>query len=80
MFDAPDYLRRLTLKEATAIHTFSKTYKFAGGKSSIYSQIGNAVPCNLAYAVARAVNDVLEHRDPVQEDAGQLPFRFATVG
>jgi TPR repeat protein len=26
------------------------------------------------------VNDVLEHRDPVQEDAGQLPFRFSTVG
>ncbi len=51
----PSYLRRLTLKEAAAIQTFPSDYIFCGEKSSIYRQIGNAVPCKLAQAVAETV-------------------------
>ena len=50
--EAPKRLRRLTLAECAMIQTFPKEYNFAGSKSSIYRQIGNAVPCNLAEAIA----------------------------
>lgn len=52
---APSVLRRLTIKEAALIQTFPEDYKFLGSKTSIYRQIGNAVPCELAEVVANAV-------------------------
>jgi DNA (cytosine-5)-methyltransferase 1 len=55
-------LRRLTLKEAAELQTFPSDYIFSGPNSSKYTQIGNAVPCRLAYAVAMAVIDALENK------------------
>lgn len=57
----PNYLRRITVEEAARIQTFPEYYKFAGKQNSIYSQIGNAVPCELAYAVGAALRDVLDN-------------------
>lgn len=54
-FKVPAHLRRITIKEAAAIQTFPPDYIFRGEKSSIYRQIGNAVPCNLAQAVAETI-------------------------
>lgn len=56
---APKRLRRLTIDEALRIQTFPHDYQFIGGQSSIYRQIGNAVPCDLAQVVAQVVRDVL---------------------
>ena len=53
--EVPSHLRRLTIKEAAAIQTFPSDYIFCGEKSSIYRQIGNAVPCNLAQVVAESI-------------------------
>lgn len=53
----PDYVRRLTLKEAAAIQTFPSGYVFSGRKTKQYRQIGNAVPCKFAEAVARAIRE-----------------------
>jgi DNA (cytosine-5)-methyltransferase 1 len=74
MNDVPTSLRRLTLREAAMIQTFPERYVFKGPQSSIYSQIGNAVPCKLAEAVACAVMDSLEHR---YSRAEVIPERFA---
>ena len=52
-------LRRLTIKECMRIQTFPDQYHFAGRKSTVYRQIGNAVPCKLAEAVARTVDGIL---------------------
>jgi DNA (cytosine-5)-methyltransferase 1 len=57
---APARLRRLTLDEASAIQTFPPNYKFVGRNSSIYAQIGNAVPCELGRRVAMSVKAVLD--------------------
>lgn len=57
--DAPSRLRRLTINEALLLQTFPEDYRFCGGKSSIYKQIGNAVPCRLAEVVARVFLDVV---------------------
>lgn len=51
----PSRLRRLTIKEAALIQTFPLDYKFYGSKSSIYKQIGNAVPIKLAEAVGKFI-------------------------
>lgn len=53
----PDFLRRLTIKEAAAIQTFPKTYQFCGSKCSQYRQIGNAVPPEFSKAVAQTIDD-----------------------
>ena len=59
MHDVPSRLRRLTIDEALLIQTFPSNYVFVGKNSSIWRQIGNAVPCKLAQAVAAVVLDVL---------------------
>lgn len=59
MGDAPRRLRRLTIKECMAIQTFPAEYQFYGRKSSVYRQIGNAVPCDLAEAVAQSFQAIL---------------------
>lgn len=53
----PPFVRRLTIAEAAAIQTFPPGYVFCGSASKRYRQIGNAVPCALAEAVAKAVRD-----------------------
>ncbi len=55
----PNYLRRITVAEAALIQTFPLKYQFQGSQSMKYTQIGNAVPCNLAKAVVKMVIDVL---------------------
>jgi len=58
--EAPSRLRRITVKEAARIQTFPDNYIFCGNKGRIYTQIGNAVPCKLAEAVAKAVITYLD--------------------
>ena len=53
----PGYLRRLTVAEAARLHTFPPNYPF--GKAA-YKQIGNAVPCNFAFALASAAKETLD--------------------
>lgn len=57
---APSRLRRLTIRECAAIQTFPRDYSFRGAKSSIYKQIGNAVPCQLAEAMGHSIAAVLD--------------------
>lgn len=53
----PTSLRRLTIKECAAIQTFPENYQFSGRKTKQYKQIGNAVPCKFAEAIASAIRD-----------------------
>lgn len=55
--DVPSSIRRLTIKECALIQTFPSEYRFCGRKTKQYRQIGNAVPCRFAEAVARSVKD-----------------------
>ena len=51
--------RRLSVKESALIQTFPKTMKFAGSRSSQYTQVGNAVPPRLASVLAYALATTL---------------------
>lgn len=62
----PSYLRRLTVDEARVIQTFPLEYVFCGSQSAQYTQIGNAVPCNLSKAVCSMVIDVLKGKTAIQ--------------
>ena len=52
--------RRLSWREAAAIQTFPKDLEFQGNLTSIYQQIGNAVPVKLAEAVATQLKKLLD--------------------
>lgn len=51
----PSETRPLTTREYARIQTFPDDWKFQGSTSSIYKQIGNAVPVNLAEAIGYSV-------------------------
>lgn len=64
--EAPDFLRRMTVEEAALLQTFPIDYNFQGSQSAKYTQIGNAVPCNLAQAVVSMVINVLNGTEIVE--------------
>ncbi|AEE50939.1 DNA cytosine methyltransferase [Haliscomenobacter hydrossis] len=57
--EAPKRLRRLTVEEAALLQTFPRDYEFCGSQSSKFKQIGNAVPPNLGYNIAKMMMDCL---------------------
>ncbi len=65
----PIETRPLTVREYARIQTFPDDWNFAGKMSSQYRQIGNAVPVNLAYAIARSLIRLLN--DIEQVDASR---------
>jgi DNA (cytosine-5)-methyltransferase 1 len=70
--EAPSRLRRLTVEEAALLQTFPRSYVFSGSQSSKFKQIGNAVPCELAYQVAKMLHDYLES---TQIESRIIPIR-----
>lgn len=52
--------RTITPREAARIQSFPDSYRFIGSKSSISTQIGNAVPPKMAYVLARMVIKLIE--------------------
>lgn len=52
--------RPLTTREYARIQTFKDDYEFAGSMSSVYKQIGNAVPRKLAKFVGRSIKKCID--------------------
>lgn len=48
----PNLKRRLTVRECARIQTFPDTFTFVGSISSMYRQLGNAVPCAFSVHLA----------------------------
>ena len=53
----PNGQRRMSCRELASVQSFPVDFKFSGNRSSIYRQIGNAVPPVLGYAVAKMFNE-----------------------
>lgn len=68
---APNRLRRMTVDEAHLLQTFPEDFEFIGRQSSVFRQIGNAVPCNLAESVANLVSGIIDG-ELISEEAEHL--------
>ncbi|WP_215398825.1 DNA cytosine methyltransferase [Staphylococcus aureus] len=55
--------RALTSRELARLQSFPDDFIFEGNSISVQQQIGNAVPPNLAYAVAKMVRESLEYEN-----------------
>lgn len=56
----PNGKRRMSCRELASVQSFPNDYEFVGNNSSIYRQIGNAVPPLLGFAVAKEFNSYSE--------------------
>ncbi|MDR0648803.1 MAG: DNA cytosine methyltransferase [Synergistaceae bacterium] len=56
----PNNQRRMSCRELATVQSFPIDYAFSGNRSSVYRQIGNAVPPLLAYAVAKQFKNYTE--------------------
>lgn len=56
----PNGRRRMSCRELASVQSFPVDYEFCGNNSSVYRQIGNAVPPLLGYAIAKQFNDFKE--------------------
>ncbi|MGW4226221.1 DNA cytosine methyltransferase [Streptomyces bauhiniae] len=63
-----DGLVRITVDQTALIQGFPEDWRFAGGKTARYRQIGNAAPPAVGEALGRAVADAL--RDSPRSNAG----------
>lgn len=63
----PEANRAITHLEAALLQGFPRDYRWMGNRSAIARQIGNAVPVQLAGAVARLIAHALHHPDTVAE-------------
>jgi DNA (cytosine-5)-methyltransferase 1 len=52
----PNNLRRMSCRELATVQSFPIHFTFCGSRSSVYRQIGNAVPPLLSFAVANQFN------------------------
>ena len=68
----PNGKRRMTCRELASVQSFPVDFEFIGNKSSVYRQIGNAVPPLLAYAVAKEFNKYTESLGDVENVAKEL--------
>lgn len=72
----PDHTRPLTVREYARIQTFPDAWQFVGSVASVYKQIGNAVPVNLARAIGQSVVKTLNAyyaQQPVATRSKQPP-------
>jgi len=55
----PKYNRIISVREAARIQTFPDEWIFKGSIENMYGQIGNAVPVNMAYELAKSIKRYL---------------------
>ena len=73
-------IRYYTLREMARIQTFPDRYRFIGARSNVTRQIGNAVPCNLAAAVAKPLRAIFRDESSVLTTNERASLAFSGTG
>ena len=60
-------VRYYTLREMARLQSFPDTHYFLGARSNVVRQIGNAVPCTLAYQVAKPLRQLFDGKSKTQK-------------
>ena len=68
-----DYLPKLTVEMVARIQGFPPEWKFSGGKTASYRQVGNAFPPPVAAAIGRQIALALSKQKQPLLDSRQLP-------
>ena len=55
IYPSTNTIRSISVREAARIQSFPDDFFFEGSRSSVFKQIGNAVPPLMAYAIAKAI-------------------------
>lgn len=76
---SPEFERmpRLTLKMAAMIQGFPNDWKFAGGKTSAYRQVGNAFPPPVAYAMGKSIIEAFKGYESQKPKTERLQSKIA---
>lgn len=60
----PEQARSITPREAGLLQSFDRDFEFIGSRGNVYEMIGNAVPPQLAKALAESVAELLKKYKP----------------
>ena len=71
----PTRLRPLSIEEYSRIQQFPDNWKFVGKLSSVYRQIGNAVPVGLAHVVGMQIMRHIKGETSYEEERrNKIPY------
>ena len=59
IYPSTQTIRSISVREAARIQSFPDNFYFEGSRSAMLKQIGNAVPPLMAYAIAKAIKEIL---------------------
>jgi DNA (cytosine-5)-methyltransferase 1 len=76
----PEETRPLNVREYARIQTFPDKWQFEGSTSSIYKQIGNAVPANLGYHIGRCLIAMLDNKPDLKTMEVVMPSAKSSQG
>jgi site-specific DNA-cytosine methylase len=76
----PEQGRTLSVREAARIQSFPDHFRFAGLRTNMYRQIGNAVPPLLAIAIAERVRQAIERGAATEWAPAAAPVASRTEG
>lgn len=73
-FTHPSQHRGISVREGARLQSFPDDFRFVGPLAKQYRQVGNAVPCLMAYSVAEVIRDTIAGLHPSNAQSPTIEF------